>query len=157
MFVTARHGKGSDMLTFDIALRLASTVLAEGARRGSAPLTVAVLDAGGHQVVLHRQDGAGIVRPQIAIGKAWGALGVGFSSRGIANAAARLPTFFDALAVASDGRVIPAAGGVLLRAPGEGVVGAVGVSGDNSDVDEACAIVAALEVGLEPEPSAPIV
>lgn len=145
------------MLTFDIALRLAGTVLAEGARRGSAPLTVAVLDAGGHQVVLYRQDGAGIVRPQIAIGKAWGALGVGFSSRGIADAAARLPTFFDALAVASDGRVIPAAGGVLLRAPGEGVVGAVGVSGDNSDVDEACAIVAALEVGLEPEPSAPIV
>ncbi|HEX3788114.1 MAG TPA: heme-binding protein [Pseudonocardiaceae bacterium] len=145
------------MLTFDIALRLAGTVLAEGTRRGSAPLTVVVLDAGGHQVVLYRQDGAGIVRPQIAIGKAWGALGVGFSSRGIANAAARLPAFFDALAVASDGRVIPAPGGILLRAPGKGVVGAVGVSGDNSDVDEACAIVAALAVGLEPEPSAPVV
>ncbi|MEV6620573.1 heme-binding protein [Amycolatopsis sp. NPDC051106] len=114
------------MLTFDLALRMAATVLAEGERRGSAPLTVAVLDAGGHQVVLHRQDGAGIARPQIAIGKAWGALGVGFSSRGIADAAARFPAFFDALAVASDGRVIPAAGGVLLRAPGQGVVGRSG-------------------------------
>jgi uncharacterized protein GlcG (DUF336 family) len=144
------------VLTFDTALRLAGLALAEGARRGSAPLTVAVLDAGGHQVVLHRQDGAGIVRPQIAIGKAWGALGVGFSSRGIADAAARLPAFFDALAVASDGRVIPAAGGVLLRRPGEGVVGAVGVSGDHSDTDEACAIVAALGVGLEPEPATPV-
>jgi uncharacterized protein GlcG (DUF336 family) len=146
-----------DMLTLDLALRMAATVLAEGERRGSAPLTVAVLDAGGHQVVLHRQDGAGIVRPQIAIGKAWGALGVGFSSRGIADAATRFPAFFDALAVASDGRVIPAAGGVLLRAPGRGVVGAIGVSGDNSDVDEACAVVAALEAGLEPEPATPVV
>ncbi|MBE8518592.1 heme-binding protein [Amycolatopsis sp. H6(2020)] len=145
------------MLTLDLALRMAATVLAEGERRGSAPLTVAVLDAGGHQVVLHRQDGAGIVRPQIAIGKAWGALGVGFSSRGIADAATRFPAFFDALAVASDGRVIPAAGGVLLRTPGQGVVGAIGVSGDNSDVDEACAIAAALEAGLEPEPATPIV
>jgi uncharacterized protein GlcG (DUF336 family) len=139
------------MLTFDLALRMAATVLAEGERRGSAPLTVAVLDAGGHQVVLHRQDGAGIARPQIAIGKAWGALGVGFSSRGIADAAARFPAFFDALAVASGGRVIPAAGGVLLRTSGQGVVGAIGVSGDNSDVDEACAIVAAREAGLEGE------
>jgi uncharacterized protein GlcG (DUF336 family) len=145
------------MLTFDIALRLATAMLAEGKRRGSAPLTVAVLDAGGHQVVLFRQDGAGIVRPQIAIGKAWGALGVGFSSRGIANAAERFPAFFDALAVASDGRTIPAPGGILLRGNGEGVVGAVGVSGDNSDVDEACAIVAAIGVGLVPEPAAPVV
>jgi uncharacterized protein GlcG (DUF336 family) len=149
--------KGTDVLTFDIALRLATAVLAEGERRGSAPLTVVVLDAGGHQVVLHRQDGAGIARPQIAIGKAWGALGVGFSSRGIANAAERFPGFFQALAVASDGRTIPAAGGVLLRTPERGVVGAVGVSGDNSDVDEACAIVAAIEVGLVPEPAAPVV
>ncbi|MEU4518991.1 heme-binding protein [Amycolatopsis sp. NPDC024027] len=146
-----------DRLTLDLALRMAATVLAEGERRGSAPLTVAVLDAGGHQVVLHRQDGAGIARPQIAIGKAWGALGVGFSSRGIADAATRFPAFFDALAVASDGRVTPAAGGVLLRTPGQGVVGAIGVSGDNSDVDEACAIVAALEAELEPEPSTPVV
>jgi uncharacterized protein GlcG (DUF336 family) len=145
------------MLTFDIALRLANAALAEGARRGAAPLTVVVLDAGGHQVVLYRQDGAGIVRPQIAIGKAWGALGVGFSSRGIANAAARLPSFFDALAVASGGRTIPAAGGILLREDGQGVVGAVGVSGDNSDVDEACAIAGAVEVGLMPEPAAPVV
>jgi uncharacterized protein GlcG (DUF336 family) len=149
--------KGTDMLTFDIASRLATAVLAEGTRRESAPLTVAVLDAGGHQVVLYRQDGAGIVRPQIAIGKAWGALGVGFSSRGIANAAVRFPAFFDALAVASDGRVIPAPGGVLLRDGDGHVVGAVGVSGDNSDVDEACAIVAAGEVGLAAEPPVPAV
>jgi uncharacterized protein GlcG (DUF336 family) len=143
------------MLSFETARRLADAVLAEGKRRNSSPLTVAVLDAGGHQVVLYRQDGAGFVRPQIAIGKAWGALGLGFSSRGIANVAARVPAFFDALAVASEGRMFPAAGGVLLRTPADGIIGAVGVSGDNSDVDEACAIVAAHEAGLEPEPLEP--
>lgn len=141
------------MLTFDIALTLAKAALAEGARRRTNPLTVAVLDAGGHQVVLYRQDGAGIVRPQIAIGKAWGALGLGFSSRGIAAATQRFPEFFNALAVASDGRMIPAPGGVLLRTRGEGIVGAIGVSGDSSDVDEACAIAAARVVALEPEPA----
>jgi uncharacterized protein GlcG (DUF336 family) len=145
------------MLTFDTAQGLANAVLAEGRRRGAGPLTVAVLDAGGHQVVLYRQDGAGFVRPQIAIGKAWGALGLGFSSRGIAEAAARVPAFFDALAVASGGRMFPAAGGVLLRTPADGVIGAIGVSGDSSDVDEACAIAAAHELGLEPEPLKPSV
>jgi uncharacterized protein GlcG (DUF336 family) len=143
------------MLSFETAQRLANAVLAEGKRRDSSPLTVAVLDSGGHQIVLYRQDGAGFVRPRIAIGKAWGALGLGFSSRGIATVAARVPAFFDALAVAAEGRMIPAAGGVLLRTPADGIIGAVGVSGDNSDVDEACAIVAAHEVGLEPEPLAP--
>jgi uncharacterized protein GlcG (DUF336 family) len=143
------------MLLFELAKRLADATLEEGARRGTAPLTVAVLDAGGHPVVLYRASGSGIVRPQIATGKAWGALGLGFSSRGIASAAARFPGFFEALAVASEGRVIPAAGGVLLHDDSGELVGAVGVSGDSSDVDEACAIAAAYEVGLRPEPAAP--
>jgi uncharacterized protein GlcG (DUF336 family) len=60
------------------------------------PLTVAALDAGGHPLVIYRQTGSGIVRPQIAGGKAWGALGLGFGSRGIANATERFPGFFEA-------------------------------------------------------------
>jgi uncharacterized protein GlcG (DUF336 family) len=113
---------------------------------------VAVLDAGGHLVVLYRQDGAGYIRPQIAIGKAWGALSLGVSSRGIAGIAARVPAFFEALAVASQGRMFPAPGGVLLRDQAGETVGAVGVSGDNSDVDEAVGIAGARKAGLEPEP-----
>jgi len=143
------------MLSFETAHNLANAVLREGRRRNSSPLTVAVLDAGGHPVVLLREDGAGFIRPDIASGKAWGALGLGFSSRGVASVAARVPAFFTALTVAAEGRVFPAPGGVLLRTPADGVVGAVGVSGDSSDVDEACAIAAALEVGLAPEPFEP--
>jgi uncharacterized protein GlcG (DUF336 family) len=137
------------VLDFDRARLIADAVLAEGEKRNAGPLTVAVLDAGGHVVVLYRATGAGIVRPQIATGKAWGALGLGFSSRGIAGAAERFPAFFDALAVASEGRVVPAPGGVLLR-DGDRLLGAVGVSGASSDVDESCGIVAAYEAGLIP-------
>lgn len=144
------------MLTFDTAKRLADTALAEGAGRRTAALTVAVLDAGGHTVVLYRQTNSGIARPQIATGKAWGALGLGFSSRGVADAAGRFPEFFNALAAATDGKVVPAPGGVLLRDDQGVIVGAIGVSGDNSDVDEACAIIAARSVGFQPEPPHPV-
>jgi uncharacterized protein GlcG (DUF336 family) len=144
-------------ITLDQARQIADATLAQGSRAGAAPLTVAVLDAGGHLVVLNRQDGSGIVRPQIAIGKAWGALGLGISSRAIAATAEARPSFVNALAVASDGRAVPAAGGVLLReVDGGPVIGAVGVTGDNSDVDEACAIAGALEAGLRPDPSTPV-
>jgi uncharacterized protein GlcG (DUF336 family) len=141
------------MLSFETAERLAAAVLREGARRRTSALTVAVLDAGGHLVVLYRQDGAGYIRPQIAIGKAWGALSLGVSSRAVAGIAARVPAFFEALAVASQGRMFPAPGGVLLRDQTGEIVGAVGVSGDNSDVDEAVGIHGAREAGLEPDPS----
>jgi uncharacterized protein GlcG (DUF336 family) len=140
------------MLSFETAELVAAAVLEEGGHRRTSALTVAVLDAGGHLVVLYRQDGAGYIRPQIAIGKAWGALSLGVSSRGIAGIAARVPAFFEALAVASQGRMFPAPGGVLLRDQAGETVGAVGVSGDNSDVDEAVGIAGARKAGLEPEP-----
>jgi uncharacterized protein GlcG (DUF336 family) len=145
------------MLDFETARQLADAALAEGARRRSAPLTVAVLDAGGHLIVAYRQTGSGIARPQIAAGKAWGALGLGFSSRGVAEAATRFPGFFAALAAATGGQVIPAPGGVLLRNEAQEIVGAVGISGDNSDVDEACGILAARSAGLSPDPAVPAI
>jgi uncharacterized protein GlcG (DUF336 family) len=141
------------MLNFATAERLAAAVLEEGARRRTSALTVAVLDAGGHLIVLYRQDGAGYIRPQIAIGKAWGALSLGVSSRAVAGIAARVPAFFEALAVASQGRMFPAPGGVLLRDQAGEIVGAAGVSGDNSDVDEAVGIAGARAAGLEPDSS----
>ena len=140
------------MLTFEAAQQLATAVLDQGARRQTSPLTVAVLDAGGHLTVLYRQDGAGHIRPQIAVGKAWGALSLGVSSRGIAGIAAQFPAFFGALTVASEGRMFPAPGGVLLRDQAGEIVGAVGVSGDSSDVDEAVGIARARAAGLAPDP-----
>ncbi len=136
------------MITLEQAEDVASATLAHGRSIGAAPLTVAVLDAGGHLVVLKREDGSGILRPQIACAKAWSALGMGFSSREIGVRAERQPVFFGALAAVADGRWAPAAGGVLVRAADGTVIGGVGVSGDVSDVDEECALAGITAAGL---------
>jgi uncharacterized protein GlcG (DUF336 family) len=119
-----------------------------------APLAVAVLDDGGHLKAFAREDGAGIMRPQIAIGKAWGALGMGFGSRAFARRAAENPAFFSALYAASEGRLLPAAGGVLIKDKAGEVIGAVGISGDTSDKDEACALAGIAAAGLSGDPGA---
>ncbi|MGY1622338.1 heme-binding protein [Geodermatophilus sp. SYSU D00965] len=143
------------MITLEQAEVVASATLAHGRSIGAAPLTVAVLDAGGHLVTLKREDGSGILRPQIATAKAYGALGMGLSSRELGVRAERQPVFFTALAAVADGRFAPAAGGVLVRTPDGRVVGAVGVSGDVSDVDEVCALAGVAASGLLSDPAAP--
>jgi uncharacterized protein GlcG (DUF336 family) len=143
------------MTTLAQAEVIATATLAHGRSLGAAPLTVAVLDAGGHLVVLKREDGSGILRPQIATAKAWGALGMGFSSRELGVRAERQPIFFGALASVAEGRLAPAAGGVLVRGADGAVLGAVGVSGDVSDIDEQCALAGVTAAGLQSDPVAP--
>jgi uncharacterized protein GlcG (DUF336 family) len=138
-------------LTLDQANRIIDGALAKAAQLGLKPLTVAVLDAGSVLVAFKRQDGSPNMRPEIAIGKAWGALGVGRSSRGLWRMAQERPAFVNALIAASDGRLIPVPGGVLIRDAGGLIVGAVGVSGDTSDRDEECAAAGIETVGLKPD------
>jgi uncharacterized protein GlcG (DUF336 family) len=135
-----RTGIHMKRLTLEFALRVIDGALARATELGCAPLTVVVLDAGGHDIALKRQDGSGILRVDIARGKAWGALGMGFSSREIAERAQKVPAFIGALAPVSQGRVVPAAGGVLILDDERNVAGAVGISGDTSDRDEDCAL-----------------
>ena len=123
-----------------------------GHEYGMLPMTVAVLDAGGHLLAFKREDGSGIMRGDIAIGKAWGALGMGISSRTIGKRLADRPSFLDALAGVSQGRFIPVPGGVLICNDDGVVVGAVGISGDTSDKDEFCAVEAVKAIGLVPHP-----
>ena len=133
------------------ATTIVQATLAKGRETGCAPLAVAVLDAGGHLKAFAREDGAGILRPQIALGKAWGALGMGFGSRSFAKRIAEqpgAPSFFNALAAMSEGRVVPVPGGVLIRDANREVIGAVGVTGDTSDKDEACALAGITAAGL---------
>ncbi len=116
-----------------------------------APMTVIVLDAGGQTKVLKREDQASLLRPEIAMGKAWGVLGMGFGGRELARRAEQMPIFFTALNAMSDGRMVPLAGGVLVR-NGEGqVIGSVGISGDTSDNDEICAVHGIEAAGLTPD------
>lgn len=143
-------------LTLDRATAIVGAALAAGREHGMMPLTVAVLDAGGHQVALMREDGSSILRPQIAIGKAWGALAMGVPSRTLRDRMAQSrPTFLNALAAASDGRVVPVPGGVLVRGDDGEIIGAVGISGDTSDKDEYCAIAGIRAANLTADPSEP--
>jgi uncharacterized protein GlcG (DUF336 family) len=138
-------------LTLDHALTIVQAALRKGREMGLAPLAVAVLDEGGHLKAFGREDGAGIIRPQIATGKAWGTLGMGVGSRTLAKRLTDNPQsqpFFVALNAMSDGRVVPVPGGVLIRDAGRAVIGAVGISGDTSDKDEACAVAGIEAAGL---------
>src|SRR5260221_1888540 len=120
-------------LSLESASRIVEAALERPAADGLNPLTVAVLDAGGHLVAFKRQDRSGILRPDIAQGKAWGALGMGVGSRDLAQRAEKAPAFFVALASVSQGRLVPVPGGVLIRNANDEVIGAVGISGDLSD------------------------
>ena len=136
-------------LTLENALRVIDGALRRAAELGCAPLTVVVLDAGGHDVALKRQDGSGILRVDIARGKAWGALGMGLSSRELGERAQKVPHFFGALASVSRGRLVPVAGGVLIYDAERHIMGAVGISGDTSDRDEDCALSGIAAAGLQ--------
>lgn len=138
------------MLTLKDADRIADGVLDWGRERGTGRLTVAVLDAGGHPIVIKRDDGSEFLRVQIAIAKAWGALGMGLPTRVIAERAARpeLAGFFVSLTTVSGGRLVPVPGGVLVRQGGV-VVGGVGVSGDVSHIDEEAAVAAIEAAGFQ--------
>ncbi len=119
------------------------------------PLAVTVLDAGGQLVAFKREDGCGVLRFDIAFGKAWGALGMGISSRTIRDRLANRPAFQSALAAASEGRFVPVPGGVLVLDAKGIAIGAVGVSGDASDRDEYAAIMGVRAAGLAAQPDEP--
>ncbi len=135
-------------LALSTAQKIISSALEKAAELGLKPLTVAVLDDGGHQIALARQDGSSIMRPQIATGKAIGALAVGTGTRWLnANAETR-PHFVQALNGASGGAIIPVPGGVLIKNGDGETLGAVGVTGDTSDNDEAAAVAGVEAAGL---------
>ena len=138
-------------LTLQVSTLIADRSLEKGRELGFAPLTVAVLDAGGQIKVIKREDGASLLRPEIAMGKAWGVLGMGFGGRELARRAAKVPAFFGALSDLSGGRMVPVPGGVLIRSQTEEILGAVGISGDTSENDETCALWGIKAAGLKPD------
>jgi uncharacterized protein GlcG (DUF336 family) len=116
------------------------------------PQTLVVLDPGGHVVCAKREDGSGIIRFEIAVGKAYGALGMGWGSRTMMERAAQNPNFLTAIAAASGGRLVPNPGGVLIRDAGNQIIGALGISGDTADNDEIIAVAGIEAAGLKADP-----
>ena len=142
-------------LTLDQASIIVDKALEKGRELKLQPLTVIVLDAGGQLKVMKREDRSSLLRPEIAMGKAWGTLGMGFGGREFARRAGANPVFLQALMAASGGRIVPVPGGVLIRDSGGEIIGSVGISGDTSDKDEACAVHGIQSAGLTPDTGDP--
>ncbi|MDQ2852956.1 heme-binding protein [Dermatophilaceae bacterium Sec6.4] len=118
---------------------------------GFKPLTIVVLDAGGHVVAAEREDGSSNKRFEIAFAKAHGALSLGIGSRAIMARAEQQPYFIAAVSHAVGGALLPVPGGVLVRDSAGVLLGAVGVTGDTSDNDESAAIAGIESAGLVPQ------
>ncbi len=129
-----------------ITLRKARTIisraLAKGREAGMKPLAVCVLDAGGHLKAFEREDDASNGRFDIARGKASGALEMGLGSRALYQRAEAQAYFLLAVGRIFENGLVPVPGGVLVRDGKGELIGAVGISGDNSDNDEAAGFTA---------------
>lgn len=130
------------------AQSIITNAFAAGQQHGFKPLTVVVLDAGGHVTAAARQDGASNNRFEIAQGKAYGGLALGMGSRALMERAEQQAYFIAAATATLGGRLIPVPGGVLVRDEDGTIKGAVGISGDSSDNDETAAVTAIEAAGL---------
>ena len=135
-------------ITLEQARTIIQSAFFKASDAGLKPLAVVVLDAGGHTTAFERQDGASAMRFKLAHGKAYGAIAMGLGSRALYQRAQEQPYFIDAMNALADGALVPVPGGVLIRDESATLIGAVGVTGDNSDNDEICAIAGVEAAGL---------
>ena len=136
-------------LTLAQAQKILNATLAKAAELKLKPLAAAVVDAGGHIIAVQRQDGASTLRPEIAIGKAAGALALGVSSRAIADMAAQRPAFVTNVGALASRGMVPSPGGVIIVDDAGVALGAVGASGDTGDNDEAAVLAGLAAAGLK--------
>ena len=137
-------------MNLNLANDLIATALDYRRAHGLKPLTIAVIDAGGHLVALQREDGTSNLRAAIAQGKAKGAVAMGLGSRALFTRAQEQPYFIDAMNALNGGALVPVPGGVLIKRDGA-LIGAIGITGDSSDNDETCAVAAIEAHGLTAE------
>ena len=135
-------------MDLDTARTIIAGARAHSASAGFKPLTVVVLDPGGHVVAVEREDGSSMKRFEIGFGKAHGALSLGMGSRSLMGRAEQQPFFIAAVTSAVGGSLIPVPGGVLVRNADGDLLGAVGITGDTSDNDEAAAVAGIESAGL---------
>ncbi len=139
-------------LTLSQAQTIVATALAHAREKGLQPLAVLVLDARGVPKAFAAEDGTSLRRYEIAHGKAHGALAMGIGSRTLGRRAEERPHFITAVTHVVGGALVPVPGGVLIRAGDRTIIGAVGISGDNSDNDEAAALAGIAAAGLAADP-----
>ena len=138
-------------LTLEVARKILDAALAKGIEKKLKPLVVTILDARGCTKLTAAQDGTSLIRAEIAHGKAYGALAMGMGSRALFQRAQEQAFFIGAVNTLAQGRLVPVPGGVLIQKDAA-LLGAVGISGDTSDNDEACAIAGIEAAGLKANP-----
>ncbi len=145
-------GQSRSAITLAEASNIVDEALGAARSAGLPPMTVAVLDPAGRLVALKREDNSSLLRPEIAQGKAFGALAMGMGSRALADRAVSHPAFINSVTALAGGALVPVPGGVLIRDSDHTLLGAVGVSGALPDQDEACAEAGIRAVSLEAQP-----
>ena len=140
------------VLTLSQAQTILTTALAHARAQNFQPLAILVLDARGVPKAFAAEDGTSLRRYEIAQGKAHGALAMGIGSRTLGRRAEERPHFIAAVTHVVGGALVPVPGGVLIRAADRAIIGAVGISGDNSDNDEAAALAGIAAAGLIGDP-----
>ncbi len=141
-------------MKLEIAQKVLAAALAHARDKKMQPLAVVVLDARGALKAAAAEDGTSLKRSEIAIGKAHGSLAMGLGSRTLFKRAETQPYFIAAVTHAVGGSLVPVPGGVLMRDNAGGLLGAVGISGDTSDNDEAAAVAGIKAAGLQADPGA---
>lgn len=137
-------------ITLETATKIIDAALAKGREAGMNPLTAAIVDDGGNLKAMKREDGRGAaMRPQIALGKAFAAVGMGRSTRALQDMAQQRPWFSASLVSVAQGGYVPVPGGVLILDNAGEVVGALGVTGDSADNDEIAAVAGIEAAGLK--------
>lgn len=128
--------------------------LAQARAMNIKPLAVVVLDASGNIVAAQREDNASMFRFDVALGKAWGAVAMGCSSRALGKRAKDNPAFFNTLAATAQGKFLPQTGAALIKDPQGNIIGAAGASGGTGEEDEACCVAGIEKTGLAADASA---
>ncbi len=130
------------------AQQIIAGALAHSKTAGYKPMGIVVLDEAGHLKAFAREDGASMFRFEVAQAKAWGAVGMGASSRTLGQRAKDNPNFFVSLAATAGGKFLPQTGAVLIKNAAGETLGAVGASGGTGDEDEAICIAGVVSAGL---------
>ena len=137
-------------LTLEQANAIIAGALAHSKQKGYKPMSVVVIDQSGHLKSAQREDGASMFRTDIAMGKAWAAVGMGAASRVLAQRAKDNPNFFTTLAATAQGKFLPQTGAVLIVDADGKTLGAAGASGGTGDEDEEICIAGITSAGLKP-------
>ena len=135
-------------ITLSQSRTLIDAALSKGRTLDLKPLSVVVLDPRAAMVAMMSEDGVSQMRARIAYGKANAAIGLGMGTRALMNRAEQQAYFIQAVNGVAGGDMIPVPGGVLIQNADEVLLGAVGISGDTSDNDEAAAVAGIKAAGL---------